>query len=263
MSYILDALRKSEQQRQAIQPDSVTERILVNNAHQPAQKSVKWLKFLVITNLLAISSMGWFFFQKPQLQIQQQKILTPSARDSLDTKTQQAIIQKNSAELEKNRNQVNPSLRKPNVEISAEPSIAHLLEEKKQSLKTGETQQAMQQITNKKPITVKKESKSSKQNEQKFENKIADRSNDQQAALPPGNIIPDLKELSSDTRNPLPKLNINVFSYAEKLDDRFVIIDMVKYKAGQLIKDNVRLKEIRSDSIVLEDQYGTFTVERP
>ena len=63
MSYILDALRKSEQQRQAIQPDTVTDRILVNPP-QPKQKSLKWMAVLVIGNLLVVAFLFWFFLHK-------------------------------------------------------------------------------------------------------------------------------------------------------------------------------------------------------
>jgi type II secretory pathway component PulC len=38
---------------------------------------------------------------------------------------------------------------------------------------------------------------------------------------------------------------------------------MVKYKTGQLVKGQVKLKEIRSDSIVLEYDGKPFKVERP
>jgi general secretion pathway protein B len=63
MSYILDALRKSEQQRQATQPENATDRILVAPP-EPKQKPTKWIAALVISNLLIIGYFAWFFTQK-------------------------------------------------------------------------------------------------------------------------------------------------------------------------------------------------------
>jgi general secretion pathway protein B len=63
MSYILDALRKSEQQRQATKPDSVTDRLLINPP-QTNQKPVKWIIALVFGNVLVIAYLIWYFNQK-------------------------------------------------------------------------------------------------------------------------------------------------------------------------------------------------------
>jgi general secretion pathway protein B len=72
-----------------------------------------------------------------------------------------------------------------------------------------------------------------------------------------------LNELPYEIRNTLPNLTINVFSYAQQPEERFVIIDMVKIRTGQLIKGLVKLKEIRPDGIVLQYGNNTFKVERP
>jgi len=41
------------------------------------------------------------------------------------------------------------------------------------------------------------------------------------------------------------------------------MIDMVKYKPGQQIKDAMVLKEIRPDSLVVVYQNQAFQIERP
>jgi len=58
-------------------------------------------------------------------------------------------------------------------------------------------------------------------------------------------------------------LSINVFVYSEHPEDCFVMIDMVKYKSGQQIKDAMLLKEIRPDSLVIVYQNREFQIERP
>ena len=43
MSFILNALRKSEQERQSLQPEAVTDRILINHSEQKQSKSAFFL----------------------------------------------------------------------------------------------------------------------------------------------------------------------------------------------------------------------------
>ena len=59
MSYILNALRKSEQERQAQQPGTVTDRILVNQP-PPRHKTSKLIIVLIISNLIAAAAFFWF-----------------------------------------------------------------------------------------------------------------------------------------------------------------------------------------------------------
>ena len=75
--------------------------------------------------------------------------------------------------------------------------------------------------------------------------------------------IPFLFELPPEFRHTIPDLKINVFVYSEQPAERFVMIDMVKYSAGQRIKDSIMLKEIRSDSLVVEYNNRTFRIKRP
>ncbi|WP_419620942.1 general secretion pathway protein GspB [Thiolapillus sp.] len=74
--------------------------------------------------------------------------------------------------------------------------------------------------------------------------------------------VPLLSELPLEFRRQVPKLNINVFVYADQSPQRFVIVDMVKYRAGQNIQ-NMRLKEILADSLVVEYMGKTFRIRRP
>ncbi|MDA1342534.1 MAG: general secretion pathway protein GspB [Proteobacteria bacterium] len=42
-----------------------------------------------------------------------------------------------------------------------------------------------------------------------------------------------------------------------------MLIDMIKYRTGQLIKGSVTLKEILPNSIILQYGNDTFKIERP
>ncbi len=81
--------------------------------------------------------------------------------------------------------------------------------------------------------------------------------------IPVKKDIPLLSDLPFEFRQTVPKFTINVFVYSQHPEERFVMIDMVKYKPGQQIKDAMVLKEIRPDSLVVVYQNRTFKIERP
>ena len=265
MSYILDALRKSEQQRQAIQPDTVTDRILANPV-QAKQKPTQWIIALVIVNLLVISYLAWFFTQKSAVE---QQLNTPIA--GIPEQQPLPAIPKKQAEQaavttqDRMSQTTAPSAIVQTKPQTASPSIAQLIEAQKMA--------AIQQINpkpavtekkaEKKPVAVKKEPVTRDIEAAQMRPDMPELEEEKPAVPTTHKSTPDLNELTYEVRNNLPNLNINVFSYDHQPEDRFVIIDMVKYKTGQLIKGSVKLKEIRPDSIVLEYGGNTFKVERP
>ncbi len=260
MSYILDALRKSEQQRQATQPENVTDRILITPP-QPKQKSAMWIAALVVGNLLAIATIGWFFTQKNPEQFQQKEkaVISTQEKQLIPLTTEQrtlppaAITQDTAAQ---KATQPPPKQIEPQA---PSPSIAELIETKKMA----EVERPIKETPDKKMLAAKKELAARSKPVPTAQSKPDSGLQEQTGAKPKKNASPDLNELPYEVRNTLPNLNINVFSYADQPEDRFVIIDMVKYKTGQLIKGSVKLKEIRPDSIVLQYGDDTFRVERP
>ena len=64
MSYILNALRKSERERMALQADTVTDRILVNQP-QPRHKTGKLMLLLMLSNVIAVASLVWYVRKEP------------------------------------------------------------------------------------------------------------------------------------------------------------------------------------------------------
>ncbi len=61
MSFILNALRKSEQERQVLQSETVSDKSLLNNQpQQNSRKTAKSFAFLVIGNVLIITCVVWF-----------------------------------------------------------------------------------------------------------------------------------------------------------------------------------------------------------
>jgi general secretion pathway protein B len=262
MSYILDALRKSEQQRQAIEPDTVTERLLANPS-QPKQKPTKWIIALVFSNLLVVAYFAWFFAQKKVIQQQlPDKVVDYQEKQPLPTAQGKPQLEEIGAQGKIAKAPDQPMAAQLEQQ-NASPSIAQLYQEKKEAIKKAEAQRSAKDIPAQKPIVVKKEPLTPKQKAPGIQAVPPHALAEKPENLPTKKGIPELNDLPYEIRNNLPNLTINVFSYAHQPEDRFVIIDMVKYKTGQLIKDSVKLMEIRPDSILLHYGDETFRVDRP
>jgi general secretion pathway protein B len=252
MSYILNALRKSEQERLAQQPDTVTGRILVNQP-QPKHKTSKLIVMLIISNLIVVACFFWFVRKEPGI---------PLPRD----------IQKTSAP---EKIQVKPAIVPPIKLVPApkslikksepsSPSIAELAGSRKAPVsqlpatKPDVEKPALDQL---KPGQIKPEiePKSIAATPVKPVKIVEQKSN----AVAENKTIPFLFELPLEFRHTVPELKINVFVYSEQPAERFIMIDMEKYTVGQRIKESIELKEIRSDSLVVEYNDRTFRIKRP
>lgn len=75
--------------------------------------------------------------------------------------------------------------------------------------------------------------------------------------------LPWLNTLPVDFQQRLGPITINVFAYSEQPEERFAIIDMKRYQVGDRIQGGAELLEIRSDSLVLQSEGRKFRVPRP
>lgn len=75
--------------------------------------------------------------------------------------------------------------------------------------------------------------------------------------------IPFIHALPIDFQQRVGPITINVFAYSEQPEERFAIIDMKKYRVGDSIQGGAELLEIRSDSLVLRTEGRKFRIPRP
>jgi general secretion pathway protein B len=251
MSFILNALRKSEQERQALQPGNVTDKILLSHPPQGRSKATKLLLILFIANVLVISGIVWF--------VRNNLTSTPGTaapaaapRLAQDTKPEPEAIAE----------PVQPEKPAQNAQSDI-TSIAELMDKEKPA-------QAPLPV---KPVAVRKTpTEAVKQAaiaypEPQIQNAPAIAPavevQAEPAAMPVKKDIPLLSDLSYEFRQKVPKFTVNVFVYSQSPEERFVMVDMVKYKPGQQIKDAMLLKEIVPDGFVVEYQNQAFKIKRP
>jgi general secretion pathway protein B len=81
---------------------------------------------------------------------------------------------------------------------------------------------------------------------------------------PPDNDeeLPSISELNLTGQDALPELHLDVHVYATKPADRFVFINMRKYREGALLQEGPTLERIRRDGVVLNFHGVRFILPR-
>ena len=255
MSYILNALRKSEQERLAQQPDTVTGRILVSQP-EPRHKYSKLIIGLLICNLIVGAVFFWFVRKDTlsPLPVNGDKSIVPE-KAQLQTSAVSPVKMLSSPNKPLVKKPVSPQSATAKATTAGKSSTLSELPIRKP---VAENDQAMlkpvpdRMRSDIQPLAVAPFPLEPVQNVENKSEVAADKK-----------AIPFLFELDPEFRRTLPELKINVFVYSEQLTERFVMIDMVKYNVGDRIKDAVTLKEIRSDSLVVEFNHRVFQIKRP
>jgi len=239
MSYILNALRKSEQERQVQNVDTLENRIQDKSENNSKEPSI-WLIILVVFNLLFVLYFGWSYTkeqnkeskvepvvagnpiiikQEPELKIEKEVVITPAVLEQKEDPQALSIAE----QIENKRTKVKLNAKQKKI---AEPKPLIVVEEIK-------------------PVVLKTETNVGKV--------IADKQL---------NDFPFLSELDYEFRRKVPVIDINVYVYAEEESDRFIMIAMKKYSSGQEIASGLLLKQIRINSLVVEYKNTVFQIKR-
>ena len=75
-------------------------------------------------------------------------------------------------------------------------------------------------------------------------------------------VLPTISEISLSGAHALPELHLDVHVYATNPADRFVYINMRKYHEGAKLQEGPTVERIRRDGVVLNDQGVRFLLPR-
>lgn len=259
MSFILNALRKSEQERRQLESETLTDRILPAQPIQKRNKTSVFLALLILGNVFIIAGIVWFFQKnstsKPDITISAPTLTTQEKKSKPKTIAKLSETEKPTHKVEPNSTSIANLIDEQKPAPTAAPIPAKPIIEKNTVTATPKpapvTPKPAPTIQAQAPIPTQSVTVA-KTVEPGPEEIVAIKSD-----------IPFLSELPIEFRKSVPKLNINVFVYSQHPEDRFVMIDMVKYKPGQQIKDTLLLKEILPVSMVIVYQNQEFQIERP
>ncbi len=266
MSYILNALRKSENERKAkeqsvnLETPTASESPLQNNR-------VIWIIIaLVSINILILI---YFLFFNSQPTSNTNTIIEPqTAKIEPQIKTHQKTVAKkpNPEKLDAIKTEdLQPIIKSTSPKINHQISISEMLEQRRVSKKSE-----MALASNKKnvPSTAARTKRQTKKPASSSTIKhVAITPESQQKKQPQptkkAESIPFLREMPPEFRRRVPSLNINVFVYADEPDNRFVIIEMKKYRTGEETETGITIKDIKKDSLVLVFKNRIFQIKRP
>jgi general secretion pathway protein B len=264
MSYILNALRKSERERQAMQPVTATDRISIEQP--PARQGLA--KVIVVLVFINVAILAYFLGIAPHL---------PQGISAVGGKGEQEAVSsvKSNPPVVSAGNAPTPSKATPAAKIS-EPRNQTPAPEKPVAPKKPAPEPVKPSIAAAQPVksvptaslepTMPSKPKAIAEAASIAPQPPAEATQPEvkkpAAIARPQNTLPTLQDLPPDVRQSLPSLTLNVFSYSSTPAERFVMIDMVKYVPGQTIKNQVELQEILEDGIVVRYEGRVFKINR-
>jgi len=241
MSYILNALRKSEQERHNSQTETLENRIEVKPGLVQKRTST-WIIALVIVNLFFLSYFIWSF-SKVDIEESHNKADIPKAIEEVKIAAKATINSKLVS---------SPAAIIETAKDVQQHSIAETIKTSKSKTQDKpELKQAIQVIKQKSKAIEITQTLSK-----------ADKVSAKVDATEKQQEIPFLSTLDYSFRRTVPVLDINVYVYAEKKQDRFIMLEMTKYFSGQEISSGMTLKEIRINSLVVEYKNRRFQIKR-
>ena len=75
-------------------------------------------------------------------------------------------------------------------------------------------------------------------------------------------MLPSISELNLSGPQALPELHLDVHVFATKPSERFVYINMRKYREGATLEEGPLLERIRRDGVILNFQGVRFVLPR-
>lgn len=265
MSYILNALRKSEQQRRAGQAPSLETSIL----ESPQQKK-KWLRWviagLICLNVIALINLSFFQSDKPDAS---KNISVADAADPQAGNQPGKILPKPKVQSAANQPEKPNTKTPPSSTTQQSPSIADMIdsersppENRPSTVIPEESVQAEQLPDSVDPVQAQQPDERATQ-DTRVSQKKGDSTNKREPQINENDQAPMLSDMPPEFRRRVPRLNINVFVFADDPAERFVIIELKKYKMNQQIAEGLQLEDILSDSILVRFEGKAFRIKRP
>jgi general secretion pathway protein B len=251
MSYILDALKKSEKERKrGMVPDILTTQ---DAMVQEPKKRLLWPHLLVVALLLNAGVLVWWLSpwqskktnavaQSTAVQQRESKSFK-SDREISDARLSVAVDEENfSPEPEATvANPENPV----NVVYQNKPLQAKAYTERKAQSKPITTHKISPSIPKQPPLTAR------------FSDKPQSSIN---TGTAPEQKVFNLKDLPLSIQQSLPSFNISVSVYSDESDSRMIKINGQRLQEGQYLSAGLKLEEITRDGAIFSYQNYRFRV---
>ena len=222
MSYILEALKKSEQERQIGHVPDIS--VVQETPPRPASHWPRWVAAALLVNALILGLLAWRPWGVrgvPEFELEQSAAPAPAA----------------------------PAPRAGTIEESTAPHIAA-------TSPPAPSAEEDTSATLPEPVT-----------QMPLPAPVPAVATPAPPADEPAGVLsadaPRWEDLPADVRGGLPAPRIDVHVFAREPDRRFVLINLRKYKEGDVLDDGVTIDAILADGIVLSYQGQRYRVGRP
>jgi general secretion pathway protein B len=286
MSYILEALRKSERERQAGQAAPLVP-IPLDQA-PPRRHGLAWAATFLI--LLNGTVLGYLWLTRwPSKEPATQRAPTASTEHAAEARTDSAPADSHSGEIPPPAKEKASALAKAepppvaqdpekNADRTARPPAVSVKPPSPKPIPSEITESAAATMAGKRPNKPAEKSRPQIDPKPVAEPTISEDLSPPAAFSAPVSVpesrdpAPDLKEnpgipfmyeMPADFQQRVGPVTINVFAYSERPEERFAIIDMKKYRVSDRLGNGAKLLEIRADSLVLQSEGHKFRVPRP
>lgn len=285
MSYILNALRKSEQERKQGEVDAgVVSPISVVEDSTPVLRLSKWMLLFMAGNVFLLVFLLLRIYRQPNsniaVQTDSMPLVSVTAMQSMDKPGNDHVlhIENSTLSVVDPKQDLALAVEKPSAEVSItkpkeiKKSATEKTKEKKQGdvaeQKVKQEQRVMAALKPEQVTTSMGNKTDVIAGDPSLNDTLqtTPKSSVREYKVPshdPNNLIPLWSQLPEELRAQIPKLTINVFAYAESAKDRFLIVDMAKYKIGDSVKEGIVLQNILPESAVFVYNSQRFRLERP
>lgn len=241
MSYILDALRKSEQERRQTETPVLTQPLA--DIQLPRRELSVWLGIAIGALGLVAGLVGWMLFLRQPMPPQggQTLVTAPiSVAPVAPAPTPSEAVVEPAA----------PAIRAA-PELKAHPLVS-----------TAETAPAVRDLAEEAQVEARtpKAPKPATREPQVPAMAAAAPTTSQRVTAEP---IKFLRSMPPDFQQALPELVVNIHIYAPRAADRILYINNRQYHAGDRVRNDIRVEEIVEDGAVLSFRGERFKLPRP
>ncbi len=277
MSYILNALRKSEQERQQNRERNLAAQLRHDNGANRRGHG-RWLIPLLVLNaaLLGYVVIGRYNQDPPEPAPESAKQRIDPVRESkrvetlptLALPTETEIVAAAAAPVSEPatiagmvKNNKNQSL-EAGSEIVEKRTAAKAKSDRETALAPGDREHPMarKQTLDNGETTAKQSARSPELAVAPAD--VNDKGKPDQEVLNKEDGLPWLDELPASFRRNVPQLEINVYVYSDSEENRFIMVSMRKHRIGQEIASGMLLRDIQPDGIVVEYRGKRFKIRR-
>lgn len=260
MSYILDALRKSERERQAGQTPGLPNLMTETRSRSP-QRLIWIIAALGVINLVGVGYWVWVTWIRAPKSPATVVTSTAPLPDSTAAGHASALDQTPTPP---------PVITDPPGVFSPHPPqaplqpLAQLPHESFSATQNHALTMVPSSIYPDPPVSRVPDDFDEVDREMEEEGDTRQASSEERVRPHPGVRAgaPALRDLPPDFQSRIPPFRITMFAYTENPEERFVIVNMKKIHAGEMLPGGVLLLEIQAENLLVEFDGQKFLIPR-